>query len=228
MARILATLERHPLFEGVPRDDLTPLVLACRLRTPVRGDRLFSAGDDATGFFVVASGRIKLFRNTPGGREHVVEVFRAGDSFALMPVLDDGNYPVNAEALTDAALVWIPRTAYKRLLRRRPELNDRATKEIAEKMRHLNTRLEEVATRSVPSRIALHLLRLARNGAGSVNAGVVVDLGGNRETVAASLGTVREVLIRNLRSLEDAGVLSLRGKRVEICKPDRLRELAES
>jgi CRP-like cAMP-binding protein len=227
MARILESLERHALFQGVPRDDLTPLVVECRLRTLRKGDRLFSAREPAEAFFVVVSGRVKLSRSTPQGREHVVEVIRAGESFALMPVLEGGAYPVDATALGDASLVRIPRDGYLRLLARRPELHARASREVAERLRRFTTRLEDVATRPVPSRIAAHLLRLAEKDCGGADPGTVVDLGATREVAAASLGTVREVFIRALRGIEKGGVVALRGRRIEILDPDRLRRMAE-
>jgi CRP/FNR family transcriptional regulator len=228
MARISDILERHPLFAGLPREDLSPVVVECRLRTPQKGDRVFSAGEPADAFYIVAAGRVKLSRATPQGKEHVVEVIRAGESFALMPVLEDGGtFPVDATALGDAALVRIPREAYLRLLQRHPELHSRSSREIAERLRRFTTRLEEVSTRPVQARIALHLLRLAEKDAGGAGKGTVVDLGATREVAAATIGTVREVLIRTLRTMEKAGVVALRARRIEILDPKRLRAMAE-
>lgn len=227
MARILDTLERHRLFEGVPRDDLAPLVVECRLKTPRKGDRLFGAGERADAFFIVASGRVKLSRATPQGREHVVEVIRPGESFALMPVLEGGAYPVDCTALTDASLVRIPRDGYLRLLARRPDLHGLASREVAERLRLFSRRLEEVSTRPVLSRAASHLLEIARKDGGDPRPGTVVDLGATREVAAATVGTVREVLIRTLKSMEREGVVALRGRRIEILDPERLKEMAE-
>ncbi len=228
MARILETLEKHPLFSGVPREELTGLVLDCRVRTPLREDRVFSQGEPAEAFYIVVSGAVKLSSVAPGGREHVVEVMRPGESFALMPVLDGGRYPVAATALVDSTLVRVPRDAYRRLLARRPDLNARAAREIAERLRRMRARLEEVTTRSVAARVAGHLLRLAGNCAGEARAGVVVDLGATREVVANSLGTVREVFVRTIRAMEKGGIVAIRGRRVEILDEERLRKIAES
>jgi CRP-like cAMP-binding protein len=228
MARIADVLERHPLFAGLPREDLAPLVMECRLKTPQKGERIFSARDPADAFYVVAAGRVKLSRATPQGKEHVVEVIRAGESFALMPVLEEGGtYPVDATALGDASLVRVPREGFLRLLRRHPELHARASREIAERLRRFSTRLEEVSTRPVQARVAAHLLRLAEKGTGGAAAGTVVDLGATREVAAAALGTAREVLIRTLRGMEKGGVVALRARRIEIVDPVRLRGMAE-
>jgi CRP/FNR family transcriptional regulator len=228
MARILEILDRHPLFHGIPAVDLDPLVLECRLRTPRKGERIFSAREPADAFYIVAAGRVKLSRSTPQGKEHVVEVIRAGESFALMPAMEEGGtFPVDATALADAVLVRIPRGAFLRLLSRRPEMHARASREVAERLRRFTTRVEEVTTLPVQARIAAHLLRLAEKEAGAAAAGTVVDLGATREVAAASLGTVREVLIRTLRSMEKAGVLAVRGRRVELRDPVLLREMSE-
>jgi CRP/FNR family transcriptional regulator len=226
MARVLDVLERHPLFEGLPREALAEVVVDCRLRSTRKGDRLFSAGERAEAFYVVSSGRVKLSRSTAGGREHVVEVIRAGESFALMPVLEGGAYPVDATALSDASLVRIPRDGFLRFLSRHPAMHARASREVAERLRRFHDRLEQVSTRPVPARVAAHLLLLARRDSGGEAPGTVVDLGATREVVAAALGTAREVLIRTLRSMEKEGVLALRGRRVEIRDPVRLGAIA--
>lgn len=226
MARILDTLERHPLFEGIRRDDLAPLVVECRLRTPRKGDRVFAAGEAAEAFYIVAAGRVKLSRTGPRGREHVVEVVRVGESFALMPVLDGGAYPVDGTALADSSLVRIPREGFLRFLSRHPELHSRASREVAERLRRFTSRLEEVATRPVQARIAGHILALARREGIPPERGAVIDLAATREVAAATVGTVREVFIRTLKGIEREGVVALRGRRVEILQPDRLRDMA--
>ncbi len=227
MARILEALERHPLFQGLSREDLAPLLVECRLRTPPKGGRLFSAREPAEAFFIVVSGRVKLSRSTPQGREHVVEVILPGESFALMPVLEGGGYPVDATALGDASVIGIPRHAYLRFLTRHPELHERASREVAERLRRFSTRLEEVSTRPVQARIAAHLLRIARKESGEAAAGTVVDLGATREVAGATVGTVREVFIRTLRAMEKEKVIAIRGRRIEIRDPARLGAMAE-
>jgi len=227
MARILELLERHPLFEGLSHEDLTDLMLDCRLRTPFKGDRIFRAGEAAEAFYIVVTGEVKLSSATPSGRECVVEVIRAGEPFALVPVLDGEGYPVTATALTDGSLVSIGRDGFLRLLSRRPELSARTTKEVARRMRRFRSRLEEISTRTVPARVASHLLRQAEAQTGSTNAGAVLDLGATREVVAAAIGTVREVFVRTIRGFEKKGLVGIDGRRVEILEPERLRSIAD-
>ncbi len=227
MARILDVLTGHGVFRGLPPEALADLLVECRLRTPRKGDALFAAGEPAEAFFLVARGRVKLFSVTPDGREHVVEVFGAGEAFALLPVMERGRYPVHAAALSDAAVVRIPAAAFRRLQEARPEVRERAAREVAERMRRFRARVEEMSTRSVLGRVAAHVLRLAERDGGAAGDGAVVDLGATREVVAASLGTVREVLIRNLRRLERENLVVLRGRRVEIRDADLLRRAAE-
>ena len=226
MGRILEVLQRHALFEGLPLEDLSSLVLECRIRTPIQGDRIFSAGDDATAFYIVATGGVKLSRVTPDGKEHVVEVFRPGESIALMPVMDGGRYPATAHALVDSSVILVPRAAFGRLLASRPEMGPRAAREVGEKLRRMRARVEEIATRSVPARVAAHVLRLAEASPAGARAGTVVDLGAGREVVAGVLGTVREVLARTLAGMARDGVIAVRGRRIEILDAVRLRSLA--
>lgn len=227
MARILEVLERHPLFEGTPRADLADLVVDCRFRTPVKGDRVFEAGEPAEAFYLVVGGEVKLSSATPAGRECVVEVARLGETFALVSLLDGEPYPVTATALTDCALVRIPRAAFFRLMARRPELSARATHEVAQRMRRFRMRLEEISTRTVPARVASYLLRQAEAQAGFAGRGAVVELGATREVVAAAIGTVREVFVRTIRGFERQGIVAIDARRVTLRDPERLQDLAE-
>lgn len=228
MARILEILERHPLFAGIPREEIAPLAGECRLRTPRKGDRLFGCREPAEAFFLVVAGRVKLSRTTPQGREHVVEVIRAGESFALMPVLEGGAYPVDATSLGDSSLVRIPRQAFLRFLARNPGVHARASKIVAERLRRFSRRLEEVSTRPVRARIANHILGLAGREGGVPADGSVVDLGATREVAAASIGTVREVFIRTLKEMEREGAVAVRGRRIEVRDLAALRGMAEN
>lgn len=227
MARILDILEHHPLFEGLPREDLADLVMDCRLKTPFQGDRLFTAGDPADAFYLVVSGRVKLASVAPTGRECLVEVVMPGETFALVPVLDGEVFPVTATAMVDAAAVRIPRRSFLRVMARRPELAAQATREVARRMRRFRARLEEISTRSVPARVASHLLRTAEAQTGSAVAGATVDLGATREVVASALGTVREVFVRTLHGFERRGLVSIDGRRVTLREPEALAAAAE-
>ena len=199
----------------------------CRLRTPYKGDRLFEAGEPADSFFLVTGGEVKLSSATPSGRECVVEVVRAGETFALVSVLEGGPHSVAATALTDCAVVRIPRAAFMRLLARRPELGARTTHEVAQRMRRFRLRIEEISTRTVPARVAAHLLRQAEIQSGASERGARLDLGATREVVAAGIGTVREVFVRTIRGFERRGLVAIDGRRVEILEPELLRDLSE-
>ncbi|MCK6481189.1 MAG: Crp/Fnr family transcriptional regulator [Planctomycetes bacterium] len=227
MARILEVIERHPLFEGIPREDLADLVIDCRFRTPFKGDRVFESGEPAEFFYLVVGGEVKLSSATPSGRECVVEVIRAGETFALVSVLDGEPYPVSASALTDCAMIRIPRASFFRLLARRPELSARTTHEVAQRMRRFRMRLEEISTRTVPARVASYLLRQAEIQTGAAARGSVVDLGATREVVAAAIGTVREVFVRTIRGFERQGLVDIDGRLVSLRDPEELRDLSE-
>lgn len=227
MSRILEVLERHPLFEGLPLEHLTDIVIDCRYRTPPKGSRIYGEGDPSDAFFIVVRGEVKLTSTTPSGRECVVEVVREGETLALISVLDGEPHPLSASALTDCALVLIPRAAYFRMMGRRPEVGARSTVEVARRMRRFRSRLEEISTRTVPARVASHLLRQAEIQSGSSGRGAVLDLGATREVVAAGIGTVREVFVRTIRGFERQGLVDIDGRKVEIREPEQLRDIAE-
>jgi CRP-like cAMP-binding protein len=227
MARILEVLERHPLFAGVPREALADMVFDCRLRTLLRGDRLFECGEVADAFFLVVAGEVRLSSVTPSGRECVAEILRQGEILALVSAMDGEPHPVAASALTDCSVIRIPRTCFLRLVSHSPELGARTMREVAHWVCRFRTRLDEIRTHTVPARVAAYLLRQAESQTGSSERGAVLELGATREVVAAAVGTVREVFVRAIRGFERQGLLGIQGRRIEILEPSRLRDLAE-
>jgi CRP-like cAMP-binding protein len=226
MARILAVLENHPLFAGLPREELADLLVDCRFRTPFKGDRLLEAGEPADAFYLVATGEVKLVSVSPSGRESVVEVVGPGETVALVPALEGEPQPLSAVALTDGSLIRIGRAGFLALMARRPELGARTTLEVARRLRRFRLRHEEITTRTVPARVASFLLRQAEVQSGGTGAGAEVLLQATREIVAASVGTVREVFVRTLHGFERQGLVAIDGRRVTLLSPETLRDIA--
>jgi CRP/FNR family transcriptional regulator len=181
------------------------------------GQRLFQAGDSPRGLFVVISGRIRVIRQV-GGRTHLIHTEGPGGTLGEVPLVADGAYPATAEAVNESIVALLPVAAFWRLVRSQPELAEWVMRRLAARVRNLVDRLDAVTARSVSVRLARHLIECATAASQSASprrspsAQPSFSLGASQKEVAEELGTVREVLVRELRNLRSIGAILLVGR----------------
>ncbi|HWO88121.1 MAG TPA: Crp/Fnr family transcriptional regulator [Gemmatimonadales bacterium] len=175
-------------------------------RRYARGAFLFQAGQEAVGIHVILEGRVRVARNSPGGRRVVVHHETAGGMLGELPLFDGGVYPATATAAEPTVCALLLRGRVLEALRDEPDLAWFFLQRLARRLREVIGRLDSVATLSVAARLARHLLeRRQRTGA------TRLSLGMTQEELAEDLGTVREVIVRELRLLCRAGILKAAG-----------------
>ncbi len=188
-----------------------------------RGSTLFHAGDAARGIHVVLEGRIRVRRIAPSGRTVVVHHEGVGGLLGEIPLFDGGLYPATAQATERSACALLPRLPLLRRLDADAALARYFLTRLAGRLREVIGRLDAMATRSVAQRVSRYLVGRWR-ASGSTR----VSLGMSQADLAEELGTVREVVVRELRLLCRAGLLAPLGAGRYIIKDERaLRALAE-
>ncbi len=220
--RITAALAAAPLFAGLAPREVAHVASFCRYRDFAKGTVLFRQGDDADAFFVVVAGQIKVFKTSADGREIILKVMRKGDLAGEAAALVAKVYPATAEALDDAAAVEVPQRAFVSLVEDEPALALNMIAALSERLRHVSNVVEKLTLQDVPARLASYLLAHADGPPGRRQ----VELQIAKGTLAAELGTVPETLSRALRKLADAGVITLKGRRVAITDERSLAFLA--
>src|SRR5574337_1814386 len=128
-----------------------------------KGHVLFTEGEPAQAMYVVRSGKVKIFKLSPDGREQVLRIAEAGDCFNEVPIFDDEPNPANAQAVESAALWGIRRDGMRRLVEEHPAIAIGFLKAFAGKLRYFTRKVEDLSFRSVTSRVAKHLLEMAED-----------------------------------------------------------------
>jgi CRP/FNR family transcriptional regulator len=113
-------LPKTPLFANLTDTEMSALAVRVSSRHFDRGALLFNEGDSCMGLFLVATGKIHIFKLSPSGREQVLAVEGPGSSFAELPVFDGGNYPASASTLENAEVLFISRKDFQNFCRERP------------------------------------------------------------------------------------------------------------
>lgn len=221
-----AALKKVPVFAELSEAELGFLVDRAQSRVYRAGEVVFTEGDPCSGLFVVESGAVKVYKLSPSGREQVLTVEHPGSSIAELPVFDGGNYPASAVAVEDSRLMFISKDDFYRLCVSHPEVALKILRVIGSRLRLLVNIIEELSFTTVRQRLAALLLRMAEKGKRRPE-GVEFALPVSQQELAAQIGTVRELVSRNLSRFQAEGVLRLNGRRVCILNQESLREVTE-
>lgn len=210
-----------PFLRDLPADAVAELAAAARERVLATGETLFAAGGASPGIVVVVEGRVRVVRDL-GGRRHVVHDEGPGGTLGELPVYDGGPLPATAIAAEPTRVVVLPTDAVRRAIARHPAVATALLARLAGRVRGLVDRLDRLTARSVQQRVAEHLAARAARARSPI-----VTLGMTQAQLAEELGTVREVVVRELLALRRRGVLrGLGGGRYEVLDEAALRAIA--
>ncbi len=210
-----------PLFAGLNNGDLAALLKISRRSEVPKGTILFSEGEDARGFYVPVSGKIKIYKVTPEGRERVLRIAEPGRTFAESAIFDLGIYPANAATLERSILLFFPKQEVLHLLKSNVHLAINMIGGISRLLREFMDQMEAIAFRDVPSRLARYLLDLAETS------GNRVELPLSKTQLAVNLGTVSETLSRTFRKMVDDKLIRVQSRTIDILNIDGLVSLAD-
>ena len=189
-----------------------------------KGELLFTEGDPCTGLFVIESGHARIFKSSPNGREQLLTVEGPGSSVAELPLFDGGAYPASTAAADDARIYFISKQDFHSLCLVHPQVPLKVLKVVGGRLRKLVGIIEELSFTTVRSRLISVLVRLAKAGRKTA-AGIEIQLPPSNQELASEIGTVRELVSRNLSRLQAEDLIHMEAKTVTI--PDLGRLQAE-
>ena len=210
------TLAQVGLFAGLSETELTFLAQRAVPRKFSAGEIVFSEGDVCSGMYVVESGHIRIFKTSAGGREQVLSIDGPGGSVAELPVFDGGNYPASVSAAEDSTLLFIGKQDFHALCVAHPQVALKVLRVVGARLRKLVGIIEELSFTTVRNRLAAFLVRLARREGKTVDGGIEVMLPASNQELAAQIGTVRELVSRNLSRFQSEKLIQMDGRRVVI------------
>lgn len=210
------TLRRVPIFSGLSPAELAFLTQRTVPRRFSAGQTVFAEGEPCTGLYVVESGHVRIFKSSPGGREQVLAIEGPGSSVAELPVFDGGNYPASVSAIDDASLLFVSKQDFQALCLEHPQVALKVLRVVGARLRRLVGIIEELSFTTVRHRLAAFLVRLAKTSGTRSGNGIEVTLPGNNQELASQIGTVRELISRNLSRFQAEGTIKIDGRTVSI------------
>lgn len=220
MAEMIAAL---PLFEGLSVDQSEALARIGRRIPFQKEERIFSEGDEGRGLHVVASGKVKVFKLSPAGKEQILHIFGAGDPFGEIALFSGKSYPAHAEAYGDCEVLFFPRREFADCIAADPALALNMLAVLSQRLRRFAQLIEDLSLKEVPGRLAAHLLFLSRRAKGRGQVTLEVTKG----ELASLLGTIPETLSRILAKMSRKGLIAVNGSQIALLDREALHALAE-
>ena len=208
------TLAQVPIFSGLAEDELEFLIQRAAVRNYSAGEMVFSEGEPCAGLYVVESGHVRIFKSAASGREQVLSIDGPGGSIAELPVFDGGNYPASATAIDDATLLFVSKQDFQALCLAHPQVALKVLRVVGARLRRLVGIIEELSFTTVRHRLASFLLRLAQKEGTRDAEGTTIVLPVSNQELASQIGTVRELVSRNLSRLQAEGLIRIDGRNV--------------
>lgn len=193
-------------LDALPPGTAQRVAAAAIERRYARRATLFRAGDPANGLYFVLAGRVRVSRET-GTRTELLHVEKTGGVLGEIPVFGGGAFPATAIAAIATRCAHLPAPAVERLLRDEPEFARFALRRLAVRARSLLHRIDELTATTITTRVASYVLARAEAARGGE-----LTLGMSQTELAAELGTAREVIVRSLGALVEAGALARTGR----------------
>jgi len=220
---ITSSLRSCQLFNGLPAPDLENIAAVTVVKSLEKGGYLFREGDIASGFYIIQRGSVNVHRVNAAGKEQIIHIFRAGDSFAEVAVATETGYPADARVLEPTQVLLVQKDGFLALLRRQPELALRMLGSMSGHLRVLVSQLEDLTLKDVETRLANWLIKRCPNPQSEQPVRITLTM--TKRVLAAELGTVSETFSRTLAKFREQRLLAVKGKVVTILSPVKLNAL---
>jgi CRP/FNR family transcriptional regulator len=211
------------LFAGISQPELNAIAEITAVKSVAKGSYLFHEGDSSVGFYIVQTGAINVHRVNAAGKEQVIHVFRAGESFAEATLATDKGYPGDARAVESSQVLLVQKAGFLGLLKRQPKLALRMLASMSAHLRVLVGQLEDLTLKDVETRLANWLVKRCPDPASARPA--KIELSMTKRVLAAELGTVSETFSRTLAKFREQHLIAVKGKTITVLDPSRLASL---
>jgi CRP-like cAMP-binding protein len=225
----LATaLGKTALLSSLTPQELTTLAARTVRKVLSNGELLFSEGEPCNGLHIIARGKVRIFKTSMGGREQVLAINVVGESVAELPVFDGGPFPASAVAIEDTEIAFISRRDFRAYCMEHPEVALKVLQVVGARLRRLVGIVEELSFTTIRQRLISVLLKLAQNEGKQSPLGIEFQLPATHQELANQLGTVRELVSRNLMRLQAEGLLDVDARQIVVKDLPGLKALLET
>jgi len=219
--QIIDALKQSHLFSSLTQAQLERVYRHSQLIRLEDGQLLFAQGEDVTNFYLVISGKIKLFRVSPDGQEKIIEIAPQGEVFAeALMFMDQPHYPVSSAALAETVVLGIDAANFKDMLSGSVDTCFLLLGDMSFRLRKLINEINTLTLHSGTCRVANYLLQHAPEDK------EIFELDTAKGVIAARLSVKPETFSRIMKNLRGEGIISIDGSKITIHNREALRDLS--
>jgi CRP/FNR family transcriptional regulator, cyclic AMP receptor protein len=219
-------LARAGLFQGVEPGAVSALTKQLRPVDFRRGHTLFAEGEPGDRLYIIVSGKVKIGRRSPDGRENLLTIMGPSDMFGELSIFDPGPRTSSATTITEVCAVSMDRDALRAWIADRPEIAERLLRVLARRLRRTNNNLSDLIFTDVPGRVAKQLLHLAQKFGTQEDGALRVTHDMTQEEIAQLVGASRETVNKVLADFAQRGWIHLEGTSMLISDSEQLARRA--
>ncbi|MFQ5341944.1 MAG: Crp/Fnr family transcriptional regulator [Anaerolineae bacterium] len=216
----LRYLSEVDIFRDLTQEDMGWVDRVTTMTTCEKGRVFYGPDESSEVLFLLKKGRVQLYRISPDGKKLVIATLGPGSIFGEMSMVGQGMYNTFAEAVDECTLCVMSRADLERVLINKPQVGLRIVETLGQRLREAEARLEDIAFKNIPARLASLLLRLQEEQGNTIE-------GYTHQDLAEMIGTYRETTTQTLNNFKRDGLLGIGRKRIELYDPDGLRTMAE-
>ena len=205
-------LKKVFLFSELTEPELKSIAVVASTRRLKKNEMLFDEYDEADSFFIVAHGRVKIFKISEEGIEYVLHVHGAGELVAEAAIFNEKRFPASCEAIEDSLVVYIPRASFVDLILKKPKMSLKFMSAYSRRLREFVKQVDDLSNTDIKQRLIKYIL----DNVDKNSKRPVCVLSVSKKNLSSILGTIPETLSRALGSLKKQGYIDTKGKEIII------------
>lgn len=195
-----------PIFSHITHEEMLEIARIIEARTYRKGEMVYLAGDPGGKLYVLHTGKVKITRINPSGKEQVIRILGPGEFMGELSLFRSSPQTDNAEALEESTMCVMDGAKLKELMLKNPSISLKVMEELSQRLQKAENLIEVISLDSVEQRLAQALLALAGDKA-------EITLKMAKKDFASQMGMSRETLSRKLAAFQEQGLIRLDGQR---------------
>jgi CRP/FNR family transcriptional regulator len=221
---MIEKLKTIPLFSNLKGEHFAKILQLVRHLKFEKDAFIFNEGEPGNGFYIVETGKIKIFKLSFEGKEHILHIYGPGKPFGEVPVFEGNNFPASAMAMTKAEIIFIPRDKFVKLIADTPGLAMNMLGMLSMRLREFTIQIENLSLKEVPARLASYILTLSKEHDKTEK--VVLPI--SKAQLSNLIGTTPETVSRVFKKMTEASLIGVDGRTITIHDHDALIDLSDS
>lgn len=218
-------LKKIPYFNELDDSSLEEIEKISVKKSFKKNSLIFMEGEKGEAIYFVKSGKVKISKTSPLGKEHIIRIMQSGDIFAESVLFVGGVYPATAEAIEDSEVIVLKNADIERLILNNNEIALGIIKLMAKRLQNVAVIIENLALRDSLGRTVSVLLTFAKERGIKIRDGILLELNMSRQDLANIVGTSRENVTRILSQLDREGIIELDRHKIVIKDMETLKNM---